>query len=327
LAQGPTVQDKYDISIVIPTRERLPQLARTLDALGRQELGGITAEVVIADNGSGDGSVERMRELAPDGLGYEVIVEERRGPAAARNTAVAAARSDLILFMNDDAFPADERYLAGHVEAHRELDDPWCGVVGRAAWDPALEQTPVMEWLDRSNTFFNYARFEREAPAHSAFLTLNVSLRRECLESVGGFDERFPDAAGEDIELGFRLYQRGFRLAYRPELLVLHHHWYDFPASLRRTEVAGRAMSLLWRIHGHRKDLDSPTTSPAKMALGRLVAPVAGAIEPPLWLPDRWRDTTYRVLHRAAYVRGITSKPPIPHDPLPHRDPESAPAP
>ncbi len=74
-----------DISVVIPTRERWPKLARTLDQLARQRLGRVQAEVVVVDNGSEDGSWERLqRSRGETGLQPSAYDDTRADPRSER---------------------------------------------------------------------------------------------------------------------------------------------------------------------------------------------------------------------------------------------------
>ena len=74
------------LSVIIPTRDRLPTLRRTLAALAEQQLDGVEAEVVVVDNGSADGTGEALESLK-DGfpLPLHTLTEPTRGPGPARN--------------------------------------------------------------------------------------------------------------------------------------------------------------------------------------------------------------------------------------------------
>ena len=74
-------------------------------------------------------------------------------------------------------------------------------------------------------------------------------MRKRRLEEAGGFDEEFRHAAWEDIELAYRLHQRGMRLVYRPAALTYHHHATTLERYLTRQRVAGRSAVLFYRKH------------------------------------------------------------------------------
>src|SRR4051794_36855063 len=148
-----------DISVVIPTRERFEVLARTLEGLAAQDPGGVSAEVLVVDNGSRDGSLEHLRELAERWAGpfpLEVVSEETPGAAAARNAGIARARGERVLFLGDDCRPAGPGLVAGHARAAG-------AALGRIDWDPGIEVTPVMRWLAETGRMVDYGRVERES--------------------------------------------------------------------------------------------------------------------------------------------------------------------
>ena len=275
-------------------------LRGTLELLARQELAGVSAEIVVVDNGSGDGSREAAERWAAEREGgppLKMLHEPRPGPAAARNTGVRAAEGRLVLFLGDDCRPAAPTLVAGHARAH---DGGAAAVSGRTDWDPAVEITPVMDWLLRSGKQFDFGRAEREEPGPWLFYTSNVSLPRDALEAAGGFDERFPSASWEDYELALRLADAGVRFAYRPDLVVLHHHSYHLRDSLGHMEGVGRSAALLNRLQPHRRPLPAPAPSGLKADLGRLLAPSLRRVPQPPVLRDQW----FRVAHYAALARG-----------------------
>jgi colanic acid/amylovoran biosynthesis glycosyltransferase len=281
-----------DITVVVPTRERLGPLGRTLDALAAQELGGVEAEIVVVDNGSRDGSLDRLRELAEGWAGpcpLVVLSEETPGAAAARNAGIARARGRRVLFLGDDCRPARPDFVAGHADAST-------AVLGRIEWDPEEEVTPVMRWLVETGRMVDFGRIERSPELGPwAFYTGNLSVARQALLDVAGFDQRFRGYGWEDYDLGLRLFDRGLRLEYRSELLAWHAHRYDTAASLARMEAVGRGARLLHRLHDHRRPLPGPPAGRARVLAGRLLAAA----------PHRW----LRASHLAAFARGYRSEP------------------
>src|SRR5215467_993337 len=101
-----------EVSVVVPTHNRLEVLTQVLSALVRQE-GAPPFEVVVVDDGSTDGTAEWLRSRSFD-LALRVLTQENRGPAAARNTGVAVAAGRWVAFLGDDTVPA-----VGWLAAHR----------------------------------------------------------------------------------------------------------------------------------------------------------------------------------------------------------------
>jgi len=109
------------ISIIIPSRDRRETLRRTLGALAGQRLEGATAELLLVDDGSRDGTADAVEAMAPDyPLALRVLRGEARGASVARNLGLRAATGEVVLFLGDDTAPAAAGLLAGHVALHSD---------------------------------------------------------------------------------------------------------------------------------------------------------------------------------------------------------------
>ena len=304
------------LSVVIPTKDRRQVLLDTLGELAEQEPPEGGVELVVVDNGSSDGTAGAVRERAgsyPHSL--SVIVEPRPGPATARNTGASASRGDVLLFLGDDMAPATPGLLAEHARLHAARPDSAYSVLGRVTWNPAGEVTPFMEWLESAGIQFDFGSIGPGPVTPSRFFcTAHVSLKRSLFEEAGGFDERFPDAAIEDIELGVRLEERGVELDYHPGLLVLHTHPTTRTDSVERLRRVGRSAALFHEIRPGAEPLQVPS-GPRWTALD-----AAG----PFWSllsaagrPARVRRLGWRGEHMRAYRHGYRQGPPATGSPAP----------
>lgn len=206
------------ISVVMPTLDRRDTLVRTLAALARQTVAPSAFEVVLVAD-------ERSRELPqPPDQPYtlRVLRAERAGASAARNLGWRSARAPLVLFIGDDII-ATPRLLEEHLAWHERHDDDRVGVLGLVEWARELRRDAFMAWLD-AGIQFDYGSISGTEAGAGHFYTANVSLSRAMLERVGGFDvERFPFLY-EDIDLGMRLFENGFRLLYNAAARAEHLH-------------------------------------------------------------------------------------------------------
>jgi glycosyltransferase involved in cell wall biosynthesis len=289
------------LSVVIPTLNRREILLRTLRSLERQTVPTGGFEVIVADNGSGDGSQEAVREFAGRSRHPIRLVEEPLpGPGPARNRGLREASGELVLFLGDDMEPASGDLIDSHVQLHRQAGHRSYGVLGRVIWSPKREVTPFMEWLDRTDFQFGFHHL-RAGPVSppDAFWTAHVSVRRELLDRAGGFDERLRHA--QDVELGLRLERLGMVLDYHPELLVLHDHPTSLPTSLARLQRIGHSAALLHRLQPGFDGFSVPRG--ARWQLARAAAPAFRAIAAIGW-PRRLKETAWMALHKRAYARG-----------------------
>jgi len=229
-----------DLSVVIPTRNRASRLSRCLDELKRQTLPSERFEVVIVDNGSTDDSYEAARRMAAAmPFRTSVLVEPRRGPAAARNRGTEWARGQRLLFLGDDIL-ASPQLLAEHLaaaESHRD-----CAILGFTAWAPQLHLTPFMRYVaPERGPQFRYATIRDPLNCgYQFFYSSNISLERYWFD-LEQFDETFPYACFEDADLGYRLQKRGLRIVLHRPALAWHDHPIRFRDFLHRIRQMGES--------------------------------------------------------------------------------------
>jgi GT2 family glycosyltransferase len=192
------------------------------------------AEVIVVDDGSRDGTHEILAPLAAAGR-LTLLQGQGRGPATARNLGLRAARAPVIAFTDDDCeVPPD--WAACLLARLRETTAAAVGgrlVAATDAPQPARLSQAITSGLARAlNVPASDARF---------LTTNNAAYRAEALLAIGGFDESFDGAAGEDRDLHARLRAQGQRLVYAPEIVVRHRSLLDWGSFLRQQARYGRA--------------------------------------------------------------------------------------
>jgi glycosyltransferase involved in cell wall biosynthesis len=188
-----------EVTVVIPTRDRPAGLAAALAALREQTLPAERFETIVVDDGSSPPA------RAP---GARVLRHERpRGPAAARNTGWRAACAPLVAFTDDDC-TATPRWLEALVAASG---------AGRVVVQGAIAPLP-----GRREALGPLSRTVESGGPNRLFFTANVAYPRALLDALGGFDERFRHACGEDVELGARATKAGAEGRFAGEALVHH---------------------------------------------------------------------------------------------------------
>ena len=210
--------------MAVSTYDRCASLLALLRALEAQTLDRDRFEVVIADNGSRDGTAAALADVAArTPLRVKVVtLASNQGPAGGRNAAWRAATAPLIAFTDDDCCP-EPGWLAAGLTAMR-AGEP-CIAVGRTGPPPS----------DAHLLGLPFVRVVRNDDA-SFFATCNVFYRRADLEAVDGFDETFRTPAGEDTDLGLRIRALGRPARFVAEAEV-HHPVRppSFRATLRET--------------------------------------------------------------------------------------------
>jgi GT2 family glycosyltransferase len=195
-------------SVVVPTFRRPDLLGRCLAALAVQDFDPAAYEVVVADDAACPATRDQVEESARRArvAVRHVAVTDRHGPAAARNAGWRASRGEVVAFTDDDCLP-EPGWLAAGVRAFEESPGV-AAVTGRVV--VPLPPRPT--------------DYERDAAglAGAEFVTANCFCRRDVLEQLGGFDERFTAAWREDSDLHFRLLAAGLRVGRAPAAVVVH---------------------------------------------------------------------------------------------------------
>src|SRR6266542_585600 len=183
------------LSIVIPTYNRRERLARVMAALDEQSMDPGDFEVVIVDDGSSDGTSDWLKNQHRRYV-VRAIRQDNAGPARARNTGVAAAAGELLLFLDDDVEPS-ARLLEEHRRSHGS--ETHLAIIGPLGSLPSYGQ-PWVAW-EQAKLEAQYAAMLRGdwEPSFRQFWTGNASIRKEHVVAAGGFDPDFLRA--EDVEL------------------------------------------------------------------------------------------------------------------------------
>jgi GT2 family glycosyltransferase len=234
-------------SVIIPTYNRIGRLRRTLAALALQSYA--AHETIVVDDGSSDGSADMVTREFPQ---VRLIRQANRGPAAARNAGIRAATGEIVAFTDDDCLPPPDwlARLADGYARHPEV----AGVGGYLEAPDSLLQTNILAEHERSIGRDEYGARESEVLAGfecPAGGTNNMSYRRAILMQVGGFDETFPYAAGEDADLKWRVCQTGVQLLYVPAK-VTHLQAYTWNRFRRQQIMRGRGAAHFERKHSGR---------------------------------------------------------------------------
>lgn len=244
------------LAVIIPTYNRRNILKKCLNALFDQTYPQSDYEVIVVDDGSTDGTeavVKSMINGSPCILRY--FRQENRGPAAARNVGIRNAEDKIILFIGDDII-ATPTLLEEHSNWHKQYPDDNVAVLGYVTWSPEIEITPFMKWLER-RIQFEYYKIMDKVEVGNYFYTSNISLKRNFLIGISKriFDEDFPYAAYEDIELGYRLQRRGLKLLFNKSAIGCHYHFTRLEDACQRMIRVGESRGIIAEKMGEKQKL------------------------------------------------------------------------
>lgn len=235
-----------DISVVIPTYNRLDTLQHVIPTLLAQSLQRERYELLICDSNSNDGTREFLTNLTKDAPNVRHLPGAYTGRAMARNAGIAASRSEIVLF-NDSDILASPELLGLHLEHHAQRRN--IAVVG---WEVQVRNlVDYAEKRDHPQRRGHLHPPSRKTLSWLYFLTGNASVRREDLLRVGSFDESFTGYGHEDLELGYRLQHAGITIEYEPR--AINYHCQDIPHEdqVAKMKLAGRSTTRFYRKHPH----------------------------------------------------------------------------
>ena len=176
-------------------------------------------EIIVADD-SVDTATKKLLEARFPTVRW--IAGPRRGPAANRNAGARAATGEWIAFIDDDCEPEPGWVVA--LAAHTGAE-----VIEGKTICPSERDDPFEDHVENLTG--------------GNFWSCNLALRKAAFTELGGFDEDFLDAAGEDMELAWRIRQRGLRTVFAPDAQVIH------PARrISWRKLLWRTCLLRWRL-------------------------------------------------------------------------------
>jgi peptidoglycan/xylan/chitin deacetylase (PgdA/CDA1 family)/GT2 family glycosyltransferase len=204
-----------ELSVLIASHNRHDLLRRCLDSLAAQAGVSGEFEVIVAADGSTDGTAE-MAESYEAPFQLRVLRLQQGGKPAAVNAAAEAAEGSVCLFLDDDVI-ASPQLVAEHLAAYRE--DPRTVGIG------ALTQQPpeARDWFAHAYAASwdeRYAKLERRQAEWTDCYGGNLSAPRASLLEIGGVAKDLE--AVEDLDLGFRLVAAGCVLRYLPRAHGVH---------------------------------------------------------------------------------------------------------
>ncbi len=216
-------------SVIIPAFNATKTIAQTLAAL-KSQAGAAPFETIVVDNGSTDDTLEIAQRL-----GAVLLKEKKRGPAAARNCGLRAARGDIILCCDADTVPS-RRWVSEMLKAF--ADPATVLVAGNTLCYPP--ETAAERFVERTGVYDMQRALNR--PVLPFVLTLNLGVRRAAALSIGGFCEELITA--EDVDFSQRLLSAfQTRIVYRESALLYHHCRSDAQALSKQAYSYGDGMA------------------------------------------------------------------------------------
>jgi len=233
------VLDEYPkVSVVVCAYNAESTMNACLDSL--QRLRYPAYEMIVVN----DGSRDRTGEIAEQYEGVQVIHQVNKGLSAARNVGIANSRGDIVAFTDSDCV-VDPDWLYYLVATFLSSGLPAVGGPNL----PPPEDSFVASCVAASPGGPLHVLLDDEEAEHIP--GCNMAFRREVLEEIGGFDPIFR-AAGDDVDLCWRLQEKGYRIGFSPAAMVWHFRRNTVNAYIGQQRGYGKAEALLYFRHPYR---------------------------------------------------------------------------
>ncbi len=217
-----------DISIIIPVHNGGQDFRMCLTAVSN--VNPPPYEIIVVANGCTDGSVQTAKEF-----GARLIeLAQPKGPARARNLGAQKAKGDILFFVDADVVIPNN--------AVQQIRDVFQNEPDLSAAFGSYDDAPAKtNFLSQYKNLFHHFVHQAGNSEASTFWGACGAIRWEVFEKMGGFDETYPDPSIEDIELGYRLKENGFRIRLLKGLRVKHLKRWNI-ISLLWTDIFKRAL-------------------------------------------------------------------------------------
>ncbi|MBR4570498.1 MAG: glycosyltransferase [Candidatus Riflebacteria bacterium] len=199
------------ISVIIPVYNSEKTILHTIEAVKKQE--GLTEkpEIIVVDDGSKDNTFNLLK--GTDGI--IAITQKNSGPATARNNGAKNATGSILVFTDSDTVP--------HKDWLQKLTAPFNN-------SDLMASTGTYSIENKGNRLAQLIQTEIEYK-HSNYKdfvafggTYNLAIRKEIFDRIGGFNEDYKNASGEDVDICYKILKQGYKIRFVKDAIVGHFH-------------------------------------------------------------------------------------------------------
>lgn len=253
------------ISIIIPTYNHPDLLTSCLESITRLRYPQKDFEVIVVDDG-GNSDLSEIIESTRELINIRVVVQSNAGPAQARNTGARYATGDFIAFTDDDCEPAANWLSALVCRLQKDPSRMYGGYTVNA-----LENN-VYSTASQSLISYLYDYYNADPDRSRFFTSNNIAMSRTLFEAVGGFDNHFPGAGGEDREFCDRWLHLGHGMSLVREARIFHKHKMTLRTFCKQHFNYGAGALRFWRCKAMREK-EPPKFEPLAFYLGLVSHP------------------------------------------------------
>lgn len=217
------------ISVIIPAYNSIKFIADCLNALSRSTYQ--SYEVILVD----DGSTDDTAKIAAENGCRVFVMENQSGPAVARNYGSEKATGEILLFIDSDVLVKSDtlEIVASTFSEYPDI----------SALFGSYDDTPTeKDFISQYRNLLHHYVHQNSNPDAATFWAGCGAVRRKVFLELNGYDnERFAEPSIEDIELGYRMREKGHKIRLDKNLQVTHlKHWGWY--SMIKTDIFNRAV-------------------------------------------------------------------------------------
>jgi GT2 family glycosyltransferase len=201
-----------DLTIVVPVKNDQIGVTRLLEACLKAFTPNCYPKAILLVDNLSEPPLEVPTHLTSS-FPVHLLICAKPGAAAARNLGSQQAETPWILFLDSDCLPTP-----GLIDGYRQAMN---GAVAYAGMVKAERSDLVSRYYDAQSILIPPPLWDNGQARPAYLITANALVWRPALVRIGGFNEHFPSAGGEDTDLGIRLWSVG-PLSYAPVAQVLH---------------------------------------------------------------------------------------------------------
>lgn len=225
-------KEEIYISVIIPVYNQKKQLHTTLSKFAEQTYPKELFEVIVVDDGSSDINTEDIERFQILMCNVEVLRQENKGRAIARNNGIRHAKGDYIIFCDADRFP-NQDFIKIFVEKIKQSDDKNVAYIGNPKdyfgqlsnvndSNYCVKYSKESQYYRKISNIFSEDGTTNSGIAWAAFLVGNSCVSKKCIDEIGGFNELFNEWGFEHFELAFRMLQNGVKICNVPNNINFH---------------------------------------------------------------------------------------------------------
>ncbi len=270
-------------SVIVPSYNRKEEIRELLDSFTRLNFPADRYELIIADDGSTDGTETLVKQFQQHcSFNLKFFRQENQGPGAARNMGMEKACGDFFIFIDSDCTVSPGWLSAVDNALHAEQADAFGGPDAGRDDFPAL-----LKAINYSMTSFittgGIRGHKKKRLGKFYPRSFNMGLSRQVYEKIGGFGKL---RHGQDIEFSHRIINSGAKVILAEDAVVFHKRRTSLKKFFRQVFNWGVARINLYKID--RQMLEPVHALPALATLVLILLVIASMVSPAIWAFSKW---------------------------------------